>query len=141
VPLSTIFQLYHGDRNCNTWRKPTTVHHRPPLTDRCTFKRWVTDHHSNSWIHDSVWINNNRWVRNYLFFEILRDARVLLCLLHINYIFVWACKMFKKNFFLLSWGQWYFQFCHVFMNYCDDLLLIFYFPYSEYKISYTLIIL
>ena len=39
------------------------------------------------------------------FFEILRDARVLLYLLHINYIFVWACKMFKKFFFLLSWGQ------------------------------------
>jgi hypothetical protein len=33
------------------------------------------------------------------FFEILRDARVLLYLLHINYIFVWACKMFKKIFF------------------------------------------
>jgi hypothetical protein len=38
------------------------------------------------------------------FFEILRDARVLLYLLHINYIFVWACKMFKIFFFFYCLG-------------------------------------
>lgn len=65
-------------------------------------KRWVTDHHSNSWMHDSAWVNNNCWVRNYLFFEILRDVRVLYCLLHINYISVWASKMFKFFFIVLG---------------------------------------